>query len=51
MLKESVSLPLSIIVNKSLESGIVPKDMKLAKVIPIYKYKVKTDFGNPNFFF
>ena len=37
MLKESVSLPLSIIVNKSLESGIVPKDMKLAKVIPIYK--------------
>ena len=46
MLKESVSLPLSIIVNKSLESGIVPTDMKLAKVIPIYKSKIKTDFGN-----
>ena len=45
-LKQSVSLPLSIIVNKSLESGCVPINMKLAKIIPIYKSKSKTDFSN-----
>jgi hypothetical protein len=31
---------------KSLESGQVPAEMKLAKIIPIYKSKAKTDFGN-----
>ena len=29
--------PLTYIINKSFESGIVPKDMKIAKVIPIFK--------------
>ncbi len=45
-LRETVSLPLSIIINKSLESGCVPNNMKLAKIIPIYKSKSKTEFGN-----
>ncbi len=29
----------AIIINKSMETGTVPKMMKLAKVIPIYKAK------------
>ena len=33
---------MSIIINKSLETGIVPKNMKIAKIIPIYKSKDKT---------
>jgi len=29
--------PLSMIFNKSIEEGIVPDDLKIAKIIPIYK--------------
>ncbi len=29
--------PLTSIINKSLETGIVPKQLKVAKVIPIHK--------------
>jgi len=43
--KDEISLPVSILVNKSLESGIVPKSIKIAKV-PIYKYKLKNQFCN-----
>ena len=38
--------PLTIIINKSLVTGIVPDLMKLAKVIPIYKSKNKKLFSN-----
>ena len=34
---EECSLPLAFIINKSLEQGTVPDQMKLAKVVPIYK--------------
>ena len=47
MLKEiiqEISVPLCHILNKSIENGIVPKHMKIARVIPIYKN------GNPNQF-
>jgi len=40
--KDEISLP----VNKSLESEIVPKFIKVAKVMPIYKLKVKNQFCN-----
>ena len=35
--------PISININKSLESCYVPADMKLVKIIPIYNSKTKTD--------
>ena len=35
-----------MIINISLEQGIVPNAMKLAKVIPIYKAKSKQEFNN-----
>ena len=41
-----VSYPISIIVNKSLETGSVPTTMKLAKVVPIYKSNNKMHFTN-----
>ena len=41
---EPCSVPLSMIINISLEQGIVPNAMKLAKVIPIYK--AKQEFNN-----
>ena len=36
----------SIIINRLFETGIVPISMKIAKIVPIYKAKDKTDMGN-----
>ncbi len=38
--------PLTHIINQSFETGIVPKDMKIAKVIPIYKSSDKSLLKN-----
>jgi hypothetical protein len=45
-LNQAICKPISLIVNKSLENGCVPTNMKLAKIIPIYKSKDKMEFGN-----
>ena len=45
-LKNEIALPLSIMINTSIESGRVPDTMKLAKVIPIYKSKDKQMLNN-----
>jgi hypothetical protein len=45
-LKHQVARPLVIIFNKSLATGIVPRDWKKAKVVPIYKKGPKSDAGN-----
>ena len=45
-LKPAICDPISIIINMSLQSGKVPGNMKLAKVVPIYKAKEKTDLAN-----
>ena len=45
-LSESCSVPLAMIINMSLEQGIVPDAMKLARVIPIHKSKSKQEFNN-----
>ena len=36
-LGNTISFPLSLIFNQSLESGVFPDLMKVAKVIPLYK--------------
>ena len=41
-LQPALCLPISILINKSMETGQVPADMKIAKIIPIYKSKEKT---------
>ena len=33
--KDEISLPVSMLVNKSLESGIVPKSIRVVKLVPI----------------
>ena len=45
-LGDEISLPLTLIINNSLSSGIVPDDMKLAKVVPLFKSKNKQLFTN-----
>jgi hypothetical protein len=45
-LKNQLALPLKLIFEKSLATGIVPKDGKRAKVIPIYNKGQKSEPGN-----
>ena len=45
-LQPALCLPISILINKSMETGQVPADMKIAKIIPIYKSKEKNNMGN-----
>ena len=44
LLKETIDLiliPLTHIINQSFISGIVPENMKIAKLIPIFKVVIK----------
>jgi hypothetical protein len=41
-----IKYPITILINKSLESGCVPKTLKLSKIIPIYKSNNKMQFNN-----
>ncbi len=45
-IKHSISTPLTIIANKSLEHGEIPQNMKIAKIIPIYKAKDRKQLNN-----
>ena len=40
-IKSPLSSPISLLINKSLEDGVVPDVFKTTKVIPIYKSKIK----------
>ena len=47
--KDSASFivkPLTHVINISITSGCVPADLKLARVVPLYKKKNKIDCGN-----
>ena len=44
--KHIISQPLSLPINKSLENGVYPSKLKLAKVIPIYKSDDESDPSN-----
>ena len=41
-LKEEVTLPLTLLINKSIKQCYVPKEWKKAKIIPFYKKKGST---------
>ncbi len=43
---EYIKYPLTHIINRSLLTGIVPNQLKIAKVIPIYKASDPTEFKN-----
>ncbi len=43
---KEISIPLAMIFNLSLSTGIVPDDLKIAKVVPIYKKDNPELFGN-----
>ena len=42
----NISYPLSIIINKSSETGVVPENTKIAKISPLYKAKNEKLFEN-----
>ena len=41
-----ISAPLSFIFNKSLESGVVPRKLKVSRTVPIYKSGSSSDLTN-----
>ena len=43
---DTVAEPLAEIINCSLETGRVPDELKIAKVIPVYKAGAKNEFSN-----
>ncbi len=45
-LNETISSPISILINKSMVEGVFPDKLKVAKIIPIYKAKEKNLFNN-----
>ena len=43
---QDIAIALTIVINKSINTGIVPESMKLAKAIPIYEAKDKEILSN-----
>ena len=43
---EEIIIPLRLIINQSFVTGVVPENLKVAKIIPIYKSGNKTVFNN-----
>ena len=43
---EHIAMPLTHIINKSLEMGVVPNNMKIAKLIPVFKSGDRKLFSN-----
>ena len=45
-IKEGISIPLSIVFNKSLQEGIMQSKLKIADIKPLYKSRSKFVFNN-----
>ena len=45
-IKHEIAIPLCMLINKSIESGIVPDKLKLAKIVPIFKAKEQHFISN-----
>ena len=43
---EQIAMPLSILINMSMCEGIVPDELKIAKIIPVHKSNAKDDISN-----
>ena len=43
---DGIAYPISYIINLSLKKGVVPDEMKTARVIPLYKKNSKLEPGN-----
>jgi len=43
---DTIAEPLTEIINCSLETGIVPDELKIAKVVPVYKVGAKNELSN-----
>ena len=43
---EGIAYPISYIINLSIKTGVVPDEMKTARVIPLYKKNSKLEPGN-----
>ena len=41
-----IACPVTYMINLSLSRGKVPDDLKLARMVPLYEIKSKTDVGN-----
>ena len=49
MIKDAASVlagPLTFLINMSIETGLVPSNWKIAKVIPMFKSGKKSDLDN-----
>ena len=40
---EEIPMPLSLLINMSLSEGIVPDELKIAKIIPVHKSNAKDE--------
>jgi len=46
LINVKVAIPLSILINKSVQTGVFPDSLTIAKVIPMYKAKAKENLSN-----
>ena len=46
ILLQKSAKPLTCIINQSLKTGVFPNNLKIAKIIPIFKTNDKYDFNN-----
>ena len=43
---EQIAMPLSILINMLMSEGMVPDELKIAKIIPVHKSNAKDEISN-----